>query len=420
VVEQHVTERLLTDALAQRDVQVEFCTEAMDLQVFDDRVEATVRHGDGSREVVTSAWLIGCDGARSLVRHHLGIPFEGKRRGNLQVVQINAVPTWQYVNAPTHGYFFLASNASLGCFSRPGGGYRFFCFMTDPDPNRTTPPTLDEMRDIIAAVAYAPELKLTPTEPPWNNRARFHDRIAATLQQGRAFLVGDAAHVWAPIGGHGMNTGIRGAHNLAWKLAAVQRGDAKPLLLDTYSDEQRASAQAVMDEMRFNVLERPNEPLLVPLLRMLMSLGLASHTMRRQIEWTLSDLAMHYRRSTLSWHRGGKQRVQAGDRIPDVAVMVHQQQTSLHRLLSMQQWTLLLHMDTGDTTTIERIRAVVDGYRASIKVVDIQPATPEAKQALGRDDTMLLVRPDRHIGLLTQRADLRTLQQYLDTFLVRV
>jgi flavin-dependent dehydrogenase len=368
---------------------------------------------------VTSAWLIGCEGARSLVRQRLGIPFEGNRRANLQVVQINAIPTWHYSDAPTHGYFFLAPNASLGCFSKPGGGYRFFCFVTDPDPARTTPPTLDEMRDVIATVAHAPELKLAPTEPRWTNRARFQDRVAATLRQGRAFLVGDAAHVWAPIGGHGMNAGIRGAHNLAWKLAAVQRGEAKPLLLDTYSAEQRAAAQAVMDEMRFNVLERPNGPLLVPLLRALMPLGLASKTVRRQIEWTLSDLTMHHRHSTLSWHNGRKHGVRAGDRVPDVAVRVNQCPVSLHRLLSMQRWTLLINTADGDSTALEQIRVVTGGYRTPIQVVGVQPLDRAAQQALGHDDGMVLVRPDRHIGLLTHRNDSATLQRYLDTFLVR-
>jgi 2-polyprenyl-6-methoxyphenol hydroxylase-like FAD-dependent oxidoreductase len=419
VIEQHVTERLLADALARRGVQVEFSTELSAIQVFEDRAEAILRRGDGMNELVTSAWLIGCDGARSQVRQQLGIPFEGKRRANLQVVQINAIPSWHYADAPSHGYFFLAANASLGCFSRPGGGYRFFCFTTDPDPSRTAAPTVDEMRELIAAVAYAPELTLTPTDPPWTNRARFQDRIAATLRRGRAFVVGDAAHVWAPIGGHGMNTGIRGAHNLAWKLAAVHRGEARPLLLDTYSDEQRASAQAVIDEMRFNILERPNGPLLLPLLRTLMPVGLASASIRRQIEWTLSDLAMHYRQSKLAWHYGGRQRLRAGDRVPDVAVFAEHTFVSLHRLLSMQQWTLLVSIDDRDESAVERTRAIAAAYRANIRVIGVRPQDHEAQQALGHPDSIILVRPDRHIGLLTRRDDLATLERYLDTFLIR-
>ena len=63
---------------------------------------------------------------------------------------------------------------------------------------------------------------------------------------------GDAAHVWAPVGGHGMNAGMRGAHNLAWKLAAVVRGEAPAALLDTYSDEQRAAIEQMAGQIAIN------------------------------------------------------------------------------------------------------------------------------------------------------------------------
>jgi 2-polyprenyl-6-methoxyphenol hydroxylase-like FAD-dependent oxidoreductase len=106
------------------------------------------------------------------------------------------------------------------------------------------------MRDLTAAVTYMPELQLELTEPIWLSRARFQNRIAATLNQGRGLLVGDAAHAWAPIGGHGMNTGLRGAYNLGWKLAAVERGEAKSCLLDTYTIEQRANAHTIIQANR--------------------------------------------------------------------------------------------------------------------------------------------------------------------------
>ncbi|MCZ0978837.1 FAD-dependent monooxygenase [Streptomyces diastatochromogenes] len=102
-----------------------------------------------------------------------------------------------------------------------------------------------------------PGLRLDPTEPLWLNRARFSDRVAARLRHGRGLLAGDAAHAWAPVGGHGMNVGILGAHNLAWKLAAVHRGQAGEGLLDTYCHEQRRMAVRYVREMRFNFMELP-------------------------------------------------------------------------------------------------------------------------------------------------------------------
>jgi putative polyketide hydroxylase len=64
-------------------------------------------------------------------------------------------------------------------------------------------------------------------------------QIADRYRDGRVFLVGDAAHAWPPTGGLGANAGIQDAHNLAWKLAAVVRGEAGPALLDTYAQERR-------------------------------------------------------------------------------------------------------------------------------------------------------------------------------------
>jgi putative polyketide hydroxylase len=79
---------------------------------------------------------------------------------------------------------------------------------------------------------------------PWDAAAEVADRYAA----GRAFLVGDTAHVIPPTGGFGGNTGIHDAHNLAWKLAAVLRGVAGPRLLETYDEERRPVAEGTMSQ----------------------------------------------------------------------------------------------------------------------------------------------------------------------------
>jgi 2-polyprenyl-6-methoxyphenol hydroxylase-like FAD-dependent oxidoreductase len=276
VLEQDATERLLAEHLEELGVRIEWHTEVTGVRSFDDRAEATLRRSDDSTETAVSSWIVGCEGSRSVVRGSLGIPFEGARRENLQVVQIDAEPRWRHTESPERGYFFLAANTSLGCFPVPEGGWRFFAFTTDPNPTQKEPPTLGEMRELIASAARAPELELS--KPRWVNRARFQDRIAGTLRHGRALLAGDAAHVWAPIGGHGMNVGLQDAHNLAWKLAAVHRGEAQERMLDTYSDEQKQMARAVVREMKLNVLERPNPSTLVPALKALMPLGLALDT----------------------------------------------------------------------------------------------------------------------------------------------
>ncbi|WP_052498989.1 FAD-dependent monooxygenase [Streptomyces vietnamensis] len=224
-----------------------------DLKVHEDRAEYTLRHGDGTVESAAAPWIVGCEGTASVVRDRLGIPFEGRRRTGLQVVQGNARPTWTLGERPGRGHIFLAPHRSLLVFPLPGGGFRFFCFRDDPDPALTAAPTVDELRDLVADTTRIPGLRLETTEPLWLNRARFGDRVAARLRRGRVLLAGDAAHTLSPSGGLGLATGVGDAADLGWKLAAELAGWAGPGLLDAYESERRPVAVACLEESHRNL-----------------------------------------------------------------------------------------------------------------------------------------------------------------------
>ena len=81
------------------------------------------------------------------------------------------------------------------------------------------------------------------TRVNWFSTYRVHHRVADQFRKGRAFLLGDAAHIHSPVGGQGMNTGIGDAVNLAWKLAAVLQGRAGSAILDSYEPERIAFAR---------------------------------------------------------------------------------------------------------------------------------------------------------------------------------
>jgi 2-polyprenyl-6-methoxyphenol hydroxylase-like FAD-dependent oxidoreductase len=418
-IEQHDTERLLAESLANLGVEIEWETEAIGLHAHDDGAEVTVRTAQGAEKTIATQWVVGCEGTRSPIREAAQIPFEGERVTNLQTLQVNAKPTWRFPKSTTHGYFFLKEHVSMLGFPMPGNSYRFCAFASDPTPDLKTPPSLAEMRDLVAAVTYMPELQLELTVPVWLSRARFQNRVAATFNQGRVLLVGDAAHAWAPIGGHGMNTGLRGAYNLGWKLAAVARGEAKSCLLDTYTIEQRANAHTIIEANNTNVLEQPQSYPKLRLMETFMPIGLSLKPVRRLLEYTLSDLGMEYRNSPLAWQWKNSGSLQAGDRIPNVPVVSGDGQwANLHRLLSIHHWTLLLR--TKDTEVVEQAYQIVGRYRSTIKVTTIQPMDRESDRQLGRDVQMLLVRPDGHVGLIGAVNDYDTLVQYLDTFLVKV
>lgn len=106
------------------------------------------------------------------------------------------------------------------------------------------------------AIDYRAGVKATVSEAKWVSLYRLHHWIAQQFRANRVFLVGDAAHIHRPVGGHGMNTGIQDAYNLAWKLALVLRGDATDILLDTYATERMPVARTLLNgtDKAFNVL----------------------------------------------------------------------------------------------------------------------------------------------------------------------
>ena len=156
----------------------------------------------------------------------------------------------------------------------------------------------------------------------WFSTYRVHHRVADEFRRGRAFLLGDAAHIHSPVGGQGMNTGIGDAVNLAWKLAAVLRNRAEASVLDTYEPERiafarrlvattdRAFAAVTSDDWLSRRLRLNVVPLLLPL-------AFRFRITRRFMFRTVSQTAVNYRGSSISEGRAGA--VHGGDRLPWVA-----------------------------------------------------------------------------------------------------
>lgn len=427
-IEQHEIERLLGSHLATLGVAVQWRTVVTSVESHADRVEVTLRRPDGAAETATVPWVVACDGQRSAIRGQLGIPFEGDPRRNMQVLQGNFVPTWPLRNSPGHGYFFLAPYRTIVAFPTPntrgGGGYRIFCVRDDPDPAADGTPTLEEVRDLVAEASHISDLKLSLTDPVWISRARFADRVARTLRSGRILLVGDSAHSWAPIGGHGMNVGILGAHNLAWKLACVHLGSAPETLLDSYDVEQRRLAHQVIRDMRHNMLEMLLPPLANRLRGVALRLCLPLPVVQWWSEWMMSDFGRNHRHSALSWHRSGRGRLRAGDRLPDVpvvsAVNGDAGPVRLHDLLGYDRWTVLVPADSrgnGDPRTVSAVREACARSAAPMRVVPIHAADRGSAKALRRGRDLIVVRPDGYVGLIAGRNRTDVLGTYVDTFL---
>lgn len=238
-ISQAETEGLLRARLAALGGALEQGVELVGLAHDDAGARATLRHDDGRIEEVATPWLVGCDGARSAVRKALGMAFDGgvyEERFVLADVRL----AWTLPDDEFH--VFLADDGPLVMVPMAGGRMRLIAALSPDDP-RTEPPTLDEVQALVDARGPG---GATVSDPVWTSRFRIHHRLVPDYRVGPVFLAGDAAHLHSPIGGQGMNTGIQDAVNLAWKLALVVQGRARPELLDSYQAERRAVADGVV------------------------------------------------------------------------------------------------------------------------------------------------------------------------------
>jgi 2-polyprenyl-6-methoxyphenol hydroxylase-like FAD-dependent oxidoreductase len=217
-------------------------------------VGVTVKDAEtGTERSLRGRYLVGADGAHSKVRQWLGIRLDGRGvfsnsmtiyfKADL-VRQIGGKPLGViYVNNPSLGGIFrLDRNCQSG----------FLLVNTVGDP-RTDPDVANPAKDVseerlialVRAGAGMPDLAVKITGLA---RWRATADVARRYQDGRIFLVGDAAHLMPPNGGFGGNTGIHDAHNLAWKLAYALKGVADPALLATYEAERRPIAHLTVEQ----------------------------------------------------------------------------------------------------------------------------------------------------------------------------
>ncbi|HXW76516.1 MAG TPA: FAD-dependent monooxygenase, partial [Candidatus Eremiobacteraceae bacterium] len=305
-------ERLLIDRLAEAGVQVERSTELLGLECNDDCVVATVRRPDGTTETCETAYLAGCDGAHSVVREQLGIGFPGGTYSHLFYVA-DIEGSGEAVNGEINVGLDRADFLAVFPLKQDGHARLVGTVRDDAGQPRESLAWSDVSRNVVDW------MRIDVRQVHWFSTYRVHHRVADQFHGGRAFLIGDAAHIHSPVGGQGMNTGIGDAVNIAWKLAAVLRGRATPSLLDTYEPERIAFARRLVatTDRAFTAVSSTSAfarfvrldivPVIVPI-------AFSLPAVRRLLFRTVSQTNVHYRESRLSEGRAGG--VHGGDRLP--------------------------------------------------------------------------------------------------------
>jgi 2-polyprenyl-6-methoxyphenol hydroxylase-like FAD-dependent oxidoreductase len=317
---QDAHERVLIERLEALGVTVERRTTLVRFDSERECVRATLERDDGSQEICEAVYLAGCDGARSTVRESLAISFPGGTYSDIFYVA-DVEGSGPATNGEIH--VDLGRSDFLAVFPLKGTGrVRLVGTVIERPAGEHGNLTFDDVRERVIG-----HLKFMIDRVNWFSTYHVHHRVASKFRQGRAFLLGDAAHIHSPVGGQGMNTGIGDAVNLAWKLAAVLNGGDDDGLLDSYEPERIGFARrlvATTDRVFAIVTDQGPIawrvrtrllPLLVPLLFRLA-------TVRRFLFRTVSQIGVNYRDSPLSEGAAGS--VQGGDRLPWVETGLHE------------------------------------------------------------------------------------------------
>lgn len=421
IIDETDTERILQARLDALGGAVERGTELIGYREDGDGVVATLRDASGEREV-RARYLVGADGAHSLIRRLAGIPFEGSAYPE-QFILADLDIAWALPHDKVHiwiGGELLAAVLPLPAENR----YRVIMPLAPAVvlPAHPTEEQIGEMAIRLLRERTGVPLQV-PSPPVWASAFRISRRRAAQYRKGRVFLAGDAAHVHSPVGGQGMNTGIQDACNLAWKLALAVKGQAAPGLLDTYEAERAPIAHKLLrnTDIATRIVLSQND-LMREVRRHLIPVLATKPSVRQRLLPIVGQLNVNYRGSFLAVDAGSVRRrrngVLAGDRVPNQSLQsADGSPVRLYDLVA-KGWTLLLV--AGADATPERQRALGDLAALSRSVVGdaVQPvrivSTPgedlpgvstfldaqgEVTKHFGAAAGLaLLVRPDGYVG----------------------
>lgn len=459
VLPQSEIERLLEERLVDLGVRVDRGVELLELDARDDEVQARLGRLGGAEgeEVVRAPWLVACDGAHSTVRHALRLPFPGEPDRH----------DWWLADVTIEGP--IARDRATLCL-HPAGALGFFPIAPPlfrvmgvaglaTGEGHPEEPRLDEIRLLVAERA-GNEIRVS--DPRWLAGFRVQERLVDDYRPARrVFLAGDAAHVHGPAGGQGLNTGIQDACNLGWKLALVAGGRGREeTLLDSYDPERRpVGAEAIEhSSLLARMASLPGSFGRAIRDQVVSIVGGVAPIQSRALEM-LSGTGISYARSPLSgehrgamaWLMGG---LESGARVPDATLVDLGAESDADGRLQLldllregAHLLLLFAADLPGEDAIAHLDEIATSTRARwgkevlpLLVVPspLDPAAPRSLVAPGvgaprrlgdpsgllhlavgaGSPTILLVRPDGHLGFRAQPADRAPLWSHLDRILV--
>lgn len=391
-ISQAETERILRKAISNAGVEVERGVKMIAFAQQATGVSATLQHKDGRLEETCASYLISAEGAHSIVRSSLDLPFEGKTLHESYALSDLHVDG----DLPDSDFHIFSSEEGfMGLFPLGGSHFRLIASNPASTPGEDSEPDIEKLQTIYDRRSH---IRARLRDLAWSSWFHINSRMVQRLKVGRIFLGGDAAHIHSPAGAQGMNTGIQDMVNLGWKLAFVLHGVAPQELLDTYELERLRVMRTILSrtEVMTRVVGAEN-PFIRGAFDYLAPWIAGSEVVQANAIAQISQIALSYEESPLSVNYGPGGNLRAGDRAPDLRLRVlldgAVEQQRLFGILDPSRFTLLF--SEGNWVSLHK---AVEPWRGCIQIVQTEPEREQhSKQRLG-EAPLLLIRPDGYIG----------------------
>ncbi|NML21460.1 hypothetical protein HHL16_11275 [Pseudoflavitalea sp. G-6-1-2] len=432
---QDLSEPVLLEAVIKRGGTVMFHAELTKFTQDMNGVTAHILHrGTGEKTFIRSSWMIAADGAKSSIRESLKAKTTGRgSMGNLLNIYFEADLT-DLVKGKEFSILNIRESWCRGmlCSINNSNKWVFHLHSADDDAHFSEEESKHRIVVLLRKAIGIPDLPIKIISIlPWQPT----EKVMVNMRHNRIFFAGDAAHVMTPYGGKGANTGVQDAHNLAWKLAMVIKGEASETLLDSYNQERQpigkeVSARSADWADEYGLLSKGPMaigPVVLTVLGAKLTATLGMHQLSTRLAMKhmgnllgLPDYRYHSA-AVLNGNtakHGYDQALQLtglpGTRLPHVWVQYQQNRLSTLDLVK-SKWMLITGMQNGAwlRDVIEtnkqkglRIRLFSFGEQGELK-----PENASLQQAFGiKEDGAILIRPDgfvawRSTGYSTELAD---------------
>src|SRR5688572_13091717 len=407
IVEQGKHETLLHDYIRSHGKDIRWRTTLESFEQDDSSVTAVLKGAEGETETIEAKFLVGCDGAKSRIRHQVGLEFKGSTFERMFCVADVEID-WHFSHDA--GNAFLMKDTRLAFFPMTGEKQWRIVGTFPEEFARDEGDVLYE--EIEEQIKRDSQLDLDVTGVNWFSTYKVHTRHVNKFSVGRCFLAGDSAHIHTPAGAQGMNTGIQDGYNLAWKLALVLGGKASLEILHTYNEERLPNAENLSrtTDRFFDLVASPSP--FLSFVRMnifpyVANVALRMNSVRRFVFPRISQIMINYRKGSLSISDGSFA-VRAGDRMPYFEV----EGESVYNRLREPRFHLLVFKD--GSSDLPDITDDLDGL-ADVHTV---PLYPHIAEEFNNDQTYcILLRPDNYIGYIAEGAELNGMKAYMKKIL---